>query len=305
MLPPTASRGMFEAVLTGWQLAAGRLRPLLAVQLPIVAVLLAGNLLLDLSPNTGDRVLIDGLQQVTNEPAAVSIARTVLTAACSLLAVLAGAIALARPADRPIRAAARRLPVVALGLVPAVAVSFLLLWIMPNWFGVALFLISLSLLAGRLLLQALVPHPTWRAAASVVLGFLGITLPLGYVVGVFSFWPPLTAPARTLLLVTVLAGLAGILALHAGAPETSGAPPAAGTSVPPAEGADPATPGAPETAESPAPAGAPATAGDAGCSHGGAGAAPVAGCLRGPRASAARARGRGGQPVRRAGRSYR
>ena len=223
MLPSTAPRGMFEAVVAGYHLAWTQRRRLLTVQFPILAVLLTGTVLLDLVPGRDSTAVIDHVLVLTGEPGLVTLVHGLLTGLCALLALIAGALALTAE-ENPVRAAGRKLLVVVFGLLLVGGAAVALFWLLRNLAGVALFLAVAGLGSARLVLESVVPHPTWRATASVLIGALGLTLPFGYVLGLFTVVPLLTAPAGTLLLIIVLAGLAGVLAVHAAAPEAVEAP---------------------------------------------------------------------------------
>ncbi|MEU4427770.1 hypothetical protein AB0F81_44710 [Actinoplanes sp. NPDC024001] len=222
--PPAVPRGLFHAVAAGYLLAWHERRRLLAVQLPIVAVLLAGSLALELAAGWRNGVLVDGRLLVDDDAGGYGLARSVLVAACWLIALTAGMLALTG-VDRPVRSAVRRVPAVVAGVALTAVVSWLVLRILPNWFGLLVAFALVGLVGAHLLLVMVVTGPSLMAAAAVLVGGLVAVLIPGWLAGVLpAGTPALIADAvEAAVVIVAVAAQAGVVAIHA-LPAPSGPP---------------------------------------------------------------------------------
>ncbi|MBG0565987.1 hypothetical protein [Actinoplanes aureus] len=166
--------------MLGYQLAWTHRRRLLAVQLPVVSVLLCGSLLLDLVAGRDHMVLVDGAIGFDDGNTWHAGVKLTLTALCLLTAVAAGALALTGH-DRPVRGAVRQLPRLVAGLALAAVVAFALVWGLRNVVGFVGCLAVLALGSARMLAGVVTRNPHWKAVGSVLLGGYAAALLLSYV----------------------------------------------------------------------------------------------------------------------------
>ncbi|WP_328476105.1 hypothetical protein OHA21_21045 [Actinoplanes sp. NBC_00393] len=229
--------GLLGNVVLGYAVAWRDRRPLFAVLLPVVAVLLLATALLDLLLGADRLVIVDGIVR-PGEADVLAWAKLATAVLLWLLGLTAGTAALTggRGTIGAFRRAATYLPVFVIGLLAAGVGLFVALWavagLATGWFGVA---VVFGVLAAGALMSALIlltgltrvagaadRMPTWVEAGSFVLGGIVVPLLLSSVLGRV---PYVEALLQAVVILVALAAQVGV-AVRPLVPETMPSRPA-------------------------------------------------------------------------------